>query len=168
MIVAVDPGPVMSAFVVWNGKDVVDKGLVPNKKLLELLHDMPRTVPGIHDGRVDCMAIEMIASYGMAVGASVFNTCVWIGRFIERWDDSHCIVYRKHVKMHLCNSMRAKDTNIKQSLIDRFAPDATNHGKGTKANPSIFYGFKKDIWAAMAVAVTAWDNPNMELLDANT
>ena len=167
MIVAIDPGPVMSAFVVWDGREIVDRGLVPNKKLLEILANMPRNIPGIKEDGVECMAIEMIASYGMAVGASVFNTCVWIGRFIERWDDTHCVVYRKHVKMHLCLSMRAKDTNIKQALIDRFAPDATNHGKGTKDNPSIFYGFKKDIWAAMAVAVTAWDNPNMELLDAN-
>jgi hypothetical protein len=167
MIIAIDPGPVMSAYVIWNGVAILEKGLVPNQKLLDVLVATPKHVPGIHDG-VDSMAIEMIASYGMAVGASVFNTCVWIGRFIERWEGSHCIVYRKHVKMHLCNSMRAKDTNIKQSLIDRFAPDASNHGKGTKANPSIFYGFKKDIWAAMAVAVTAWDNPNMELLDANT
>jgi hypothetical protein len=168
MIVAIDPGPVMSAYVVWNGKDILDKGLVPNKKLLEILACMPRNIPGIKEGGVECMAIEMIASYGMAVGASVFNTCVWIGRFIERWDDTHCVVYRKHVKMHLCLNMRAKDTNIKQALIDRFAPDASNHGKGTKDNPSMFYGFKKDIWAAMAVAVTAWDNPNMEILDANT
>ena len=167
MIVAVDPGPVMSAYIIWNGISVLEKGLVPNKKLLQRLSQLDRVVPGIKDSGVNCMAIEMIASYGMAVGASVFNTCVWIGRFIERWDDSHCVVYRKHVKMHLCNSMRAKDTNIKQALIDRFAPEATNHGKGTKDNPSIFYGFKKDIWAAMALAVTAWDNPNIELLDAN-
>ncbi len=168
MLVAVDPGPVMSAYVVWNGKEILDKGLVPNNKLLVLLNDMPRCIPGIKDDGVDFLAIEMVASYGMAVGASVFNTCVWIGRIIERWEDTYCMVYRKDVKMHLCGSMRAKDTNIKQALIDRFAPNATNHGKGTKADPSIFYGFKKDIWAAMAVAVTAWDNPHTENVNVNT
>jgi hypothetical protein len=161
MIIAIDPGPVMSAYVIWNGVTILEKGLVPNQKLLDVLVATPKHIPGIHDG-VDSLAIEMIASYGMAVGRSVFDTCVWIGRFIERWEGSYQVIYRKDVKMHLCNSMRAKDTNIKQALIDRFAPNASNHGKGTKAEPSMFYGFKKDIWAAMAVAVTAWDNPNME------
>lgn len=165
MLIAIDPGPVMSAYVVWNGGEVLDKGLVPNEKLRIMLSSAEKHIPGISlDGTgIDYMAIEMIASYGMAVGKSVFNTCVWIGRFIERWEGPYQMIYRKDVKMHLCNSMRAKDTNIKQALIDRFAPNASNHGKGTKADPSMFYGFKKDIWAAMAVAVTAWEsNPSVE------
>lgn len=78
------------------------------------------------------VAIEMIASYGMPVGASVFDTCVWIGRFKE-----HCLkllwevefVYRKEEKMILCNSMKAKDSNITQALIDLFAKDTPNKGK---------------------------------------
>jgi len=76
----------------------------------------------------------MIASYGMAVGKEVFETCVWIGRFIEiaRLRNIEVeYIYRKEEKMNLCNSMKAKDSNIRQALIDRFGE------VGTKKNPRL-------------------------------
>jgi hypothetical protein len=98
----------------------------------------------------------MIACYGMPVGATVFETCVWIGRFIEAWGDEFTKVYRKETKMHLCQTMRAKDSNIRQAIIDRYP--ATGGGKkpqiGTKAQPGPLYGVSKDVWAALAVAIT--------------
>ena len=100
----------------------------------------------------DCheVVIEMVACYGMAVGAEVFETVFWIGRFweIARRDIGVTRLYRKDVKMHLCNSMRAKDGNIRQALIDKLG------APGTKKNPGPTYGIKADIWAALAVAVT--------------
>lgn len=90
----------------------------------------------------------------MAVGKEVFETCVWIGRFKEialLKDIQVEYIYRKEEKINLCNSMKAKDTNIRQALIDRFGI------VGTKKNPGWFYGFKKDIWSAYAVGVTYLD-----------
>lgn len=104
--------------------------------------------------KIDKLVIEMIASYGMPVGKEVFETCVWIGRFLElarmkNIDTTY--IYRKDEKMNICNSMKAKDSNIRQALIDRFGP------VGTKQNPGWFYGFKADIWSAYAVGITYLD-----------
>lgn len=102
----------------------------------------------------DITVIEMVASYGMPVGKEVFDTCVWIGRFTQQADEigkEYKYIYRKDEKMNICNSMKAKDSNIRQALIDRFGE------VGTKKNPGWFYGFKTDIWQAYAVGVTYLD-----------
>jgi hypothetical protein len=144
MILAIDPGNKESAYVVLdNNLKPTEFSKVPNEVLLNILNTFPR----------QHLAIEMIASYGMAVGKEVFETCFWIGRF---WQETKHIpnrqfIYRKDEKMNLCNSMKAKDSNIIQALKDRFGD------KGTKANPGWFYGFSKDIWQAYAVGVTYHD-----------
>ena len=102
----------------------------------------------------DLLVIEMIASYGMPVGKEVFDTCVWIGRFIQQAKEvgkAYQYIYRKDEKMNICNSMKAKDSNIRQALIDRFGE------VGTKKNQGWFYGFKADVWSAYAVGITYID-----------
>jgi hypothetical protein len=100
------------------------------------------------------IVIEGVACYGMAVGKEVFETCVWIGRFMQMalpYVPIVNIVYRKDVKLNLCGSMKAKDGNIRQALIDRFGV------VGTKKEQGWFYGFHSDIWSAYAVGVTYLD-----------
>ena len=77
------------------------------------------------------IVIEMIASYGMPVGKEVFETCVWIGKFAEASGMKENYIYRKEEKINLCQSMKAKDSNIRQALIDRFGV------VGTKKNPRL-------------------------------
>ena len=150
MIIAIDPGNVESGYVVLNNDLTIKKfGKVKNEDLLEDLQ-MDRFIED--DGQEDYFAIEMIASYGMAVGATVFDTCVWIGRFVQCANfNTIQYIYRKDEKMNLCYTMKAKDTNIRQALIDRFGII------GVKKRPGFFYGFKADMWAAMAVGVTFYD-----------
>ena len=164
MILAIDPGTTESAYVLIDAGDCtpVEFGKIPNGELLDFIYrdfshpdrpDVPQSI--------DLIVIEMIASYGMPVGKEVFETVVWIGRYFEAlrcaFYRDQVLVYRKPVKQHHCNSIKAKDSNIVQALVDRFAPGAPNHGKGTKAEPGFFYGFYKDIWQAMALAVYAAD-----------
>ena len=57
------------------------------------------------------------------------------------------------VKSHLCHSAKANDSNIRQALIDRWGGDQVAIGR--KKAPGPLYGFSGDMWAALAVAVTA-------------
>ena len=124
---------------------------VDNNELLQYIYDK---CCGYFDS-YNYVAIEMVASYGMAVGAEVFETVFWIGRFWEiAKTNNKQLIYRKDEKMNLCHTMKAKDSNIIQALVDRFAFGIQNKGKGTKKNPGWFYGFSKDIWQAYAVGVT--------------
>ncbi len=148
-ILAIDPGSEKSAYVVYNKGLIINCGIRENE-------DMAETISGGW-GLVDHFAIEMVASYGMPVGKTVFETCVWIGRFIQAWGDDYTKIYRKtDVCMHLCHSTRAKDSNIRQAIIDRYSP--SGGGKtpqiGIKSKPGPLYGVSKDIWSALAVAIT--------------
>lgn len=147
-ILAIDPGTTQSGYCIYDGARVIESGVLSNAEMLVRVQQWPALR----------LAIEMIASYGMAVGREVFETCVWIGRFQQAWRSPEAIVlvYRKDVKMHLCGSPRAKDANIRQALIDMFP--ATGGGKtpqiGTKAQPGPLFGVSSHAWAALAVAVT--------------
>lgn len=145
MIIAVDPGPKESAYVIIDGDSIAEFGKVENMQLMDILSDLSE--PG------NSLAIEMIASYGMPVGREVFETCVWIGRFIETFKGPYRYIYRKDVKMHLCHSMNANDASIRRALLDRFGP------QGTKKHPGKTYGISKDVWSALAVGITALENP---------
>src|SRR5678809_428964 len=96
-----------------------------------------------HNPRYTRFAIEMIASYGMAVGREVFETCLWIGRFVQAARGEHTLVYRRDVKMHLCGNNAARDSNIRQALIDRFGP-GKDKAIGRKALPGPLYGVSAD------------------------
>lgn len=146
MITAIDPGTHESAVVTFDGERIILAEILPNGLMLERLANEE------FEGE---FAIELIACYGMPVGKETFETCYLIGRMMEIIEDfgNWQGVYRKDIKMHLCGSMRAKDANIRQALIDK-------HGEpGTKGNPGKLYGIKSHLWAALAVADYALSTP---------
>lgn len=145
-ILAIDPGNEKSAYVLleFDTYKPIEFGLVENNELLNI----------IKNTQYDHLAIEMVMSYGMSVGYSVFETCLWIGRYIQLNAQKklhYTKIYRMDEKVNICHVANAKDTNIRTALIDRFGV------VGTKKNPGFFYGFKKDIWAAYAVGITFID-----------
>lgn len=144
-LLAIDPGPTQSGWCLYDGRAVLRSGVAENMALLAALSDLA----------TGHLAIEMIASYGMAVGCEVFETCVWIGRYLQAWHapDQVQLVYRKDVKLHLCGTTKAKDANVRAALIDRFG--GRDKAIGKKAAPGPLFGVASHAWAALAVAVTA-------------
>lgn len=141
ILLAIDPGTHESGWVRMLDGQIIAAGVIGNSELVEQLKT----------DDADTLAIEMVASYGMPVGAEVFETVRWIGRFQQAFRDPDAVrfVTRAEVKMHLCHSMRAKDANIRQALIDKLG------SPGSKAAPGPTYGIRSHAWAALAVAVTA-------------
>lgn len=151
LILAIDPGTTQSGWALLDGMEMCSSGVMSNEDMLAHLVKAP------NNGQR--LAIEMIASYGMAVGKEVFETCVWIGRFKQAWFDPNDVwlIYRREVKLHLCGTTQAKDANVTQAIKDLFP--ATGGGacpqKGTKSKPGPLYGVSSHAWSALAVAITA-------------
>lgn len=158
-ILAIDPGNEKSGYVIveYDGEEI--------RRVLEVGKIENPAVTGMLDRKLyaNCIdvAIEMVQGMGQTVGQEVFDTCVWVGRFWEialrsgGYEPKR--IYRREEKLYLCGSLSAKDANIRQALVDRYAPGQPNFGKGKKKDPGFFYGFSADMWAAMAVAVTYFD-----------
>lgn len=146
-ILCIDPGTKESGYVLINDetKKVIDCGIFDNRKYYD------------HIIKADYVVIEMVASYGMPVSRSIFDTVVSIGRFIELAQcTSRCwyLYTRKDIKKVISNG-NAKDSHIRQALIDLYP--ATGGGKtpqiGTKKEPGPLYGMKSHMWAALAVGI---------------
>jgi hypothetical protein len=151
LICGIDPGTKESAYVVFDSEreTITAKGILPNRDFLIFLR-----YPKPYD--FDHLCCEMIAAMGMPVGKEVFETCLLIGRIQELWtrenlDRTFHLIYRREVKIHFCGSMKAKDGNIRQALIDRFGLP------GTKKNPGKTFGISADLWQALAIAVFFWE-----------
>lgn len=148
-ILAIDPGTTESAVVIWDGTKVLQAHILPNERLREQL---------CFAGGDYTFAIEMVACYGMAVGKEVFQTCVWIGRFAERCANEPLMIFRQQVKLHLCQSPRAKDANVRQAILDKFG--GKDAALGRKSAPGPLYGVKSHLWAALAIALYVQDMHN--------
>ncbi len=176
-ILAIDPGPTESAVLRYDSetRDVEPFGMMPNLTLaaaLPVWRDPPKA---------DCLAIEWVSCYGMAVGKDVFDTCRWVGQFEGAWghNPDAALVFRREVKLYLCNSVKGKDSNVRQALIDKFGGDKVAiggkkcpqckgkgwcgrgrpkchecAGTGWRIPPGPLAKIATHLWAALGVAVT--------------
>lgn len=150
--IAIDPGPDKSALLVWTGSRIEVTCYLPNEDILGNLGEsrcLPSPCP---------LVIEQVACYGMPVGQDVFETVRWSGRFEQEYGSewTHYIT-RIQIKTHLCHSSRAKDSNIRQALVDRFG--GKERAIGRRASPGPLYDVSGHLWSALALAIT-WHDLN--------
>lgn len=151
MLLAIDPGTERSGCVWLDGDGVPHHfGIFDNRDLVIQVH---RTRLGVADVDADDMVIEMVSSYGMPVGRETFETVYWVGRFVEAYHGEAHRIYRKDVKLHFCDSARAKDANIWQAVLDRYGGKEKAVGK--KKTPGPLYGITSHCRQALALGL-AW------------
>ena len=154
LVFAIDPGPEKSGYCIFDPDNfkVVEFGEPNNIDLKEKVRN--------YTGK---FAIETIVSYGMAVGKTTFRTCFFIGQLQQMIIDKGCeyeMISRQDVKLNLCFSARAKDTNVNQAVRDLFPASGRNGKgepcvKGTKKHQGPLYGFANHAYSALAIALTS-------------
>ena len=173
LILAIDPGDVRSAYSLLDPikLNLVDMGLVDNSVLIADI------LSGKFEG-VGEVVIEYPQPRGQPMYTQLVDAIFWIGRFAQALGGQVALMDRKDVKMHLCFTPRAKDSNVRAALMSYFALDERflpGDGKtpviGNKRKRGPLYGVRKDIWAALAVAITHMDklkeseSEDMDFLD---
>lgn len=147
-ILALDPGPLLTTGVLYSRSQ---------RRVLHIWRDEPNAgmlgLVGYEQDPVGPLCIEWIESMGMRVGAEVFDTCRWVGRFQQAYPGPVHLLRRGTVKLWLCGSRRAKDADVRQALLDQFGP-GRELAVGTKGKPGPLYGVSAHAWSALAVAVT--------------
>ena len=149
-ILSIDAGTIESGYCLSEGYKPLRFGKISNEDLLQI----------VKKEEYDVLVYEAFQSYGMPVGQTTIDSITWNGRYIQSALDREKRVehiFRREEKLCLCGTMKAKDTNIRQALIDRFAQFDFKNGKGTKKRKDYFYGFSKDSWTAMAITVCFLD-----------
>jgi hypothetical protein len=159
-IIAIDPGPTVSAYVLLD-KDGRYKGgeTVANDTLRRLC------AKGFEEQRerfddpseITKLAIEIFGNMGKHVGAEVFETAYWIGRFVERLH--HAFPYsggvvglkRHYVKKHFQVPQGANDADVRAAITEQWG--GVSAAKGTKEHPGPLYGCTTHQWSALAVAI---------------
>lgn len=152
-LLAIDPGYLQSAILLLNLTALLPMSwaILPNGEILNMLEH----------AQAEHLAIERVEGFGMPIGVETIETVFWSGRFADRWARNNnrpeaIRIGRKAIKQHLCGTSTAKDPNVRRALIDRYGP-GDQLAIGRKANPGPLYGMKADCWAALALAVTAYD-----------
>ena len=173
-VMAIDPGPTRSAFVLWNGEGIIRAGIEPNNDVR--VWRLP------FDG---LLLIEWVSHRGWkAEHAEVYDMVRWIGRFQEtqlaaRQRGGCELVPRHEIKRWHCAGKAPKDSDVRAALIDKYGPPfytqivtpTGKKGQPLKARAKRFPGvtgpLSADMWQAFALATYWTERLDAGILGAN-
>lgn len=180
MILAIDPGSVYSAQVLFDEKEqkVVDFSKEENRKMFSHIENSLH-VPGIQ------ICIEYPQPRGQMMTWQLVDTVMWIGQFVF-FINQKCggkstvtkFVDRAEIKKTICPGVKSpNDSSIRSAIIDMFGgassisngkcPECKGKGYIGKKSSNVkcaacdwgqvpvgkLHGISSDIWQALAVAI---------------
>lgn len=153
IVLAIDPGTDQSAWLAYQDGAPKKFGIQPNAELLRDLRI--GMVPA------DVIAIELIEPrYGVQMGWETLDTARLIGQLQEAAHPTPVVLLkRSSILRHLGVVTSPKkgekrvsaDSGVRLALMDRFGGEASIR----KGGP--LFGISKDVWSALAIAITATD-----------
>ena len=145
----IDPGPEFFYIVTLgdDGRTILAKEAVKVADVASYVMTLRATYPRL------TVACEWPRARGMRTANDEFELCYHIGAVGAAVGQSWRLLPRHDIKMHLCGKSAAKDGDVIAALTGLLGP------KGTKRAPGPTYGMAGDLWQALAVAVTAAENP---------
>lgn len=155
-VLAIDPGPTISAFIDVDDGKPITFGIIPNDELLEMI-----LASRVHIccEQPDQLVIEWVSFYGKDIhpGSETFEMCRWVGRFEQAWNEeaTFTLIPRRQVRGELCGTQKAGDAEIRAVLIDRYG--GKDRAIGLKKSRGPLYGIASHCWSALAVAITFLD-----------
>ncbi len=157
-ILGIDPGTTDSAAVILNTDNlaIVRHAILGNEELLLQLVGIDEAL-GLLKSEI-VTVIEWLQYYGptMHAGSETFETAYWCGRFAQASPGLVVRIKRPKVKLLLCGTPTAKDSQVSQAIRDRYGIEKSIT-VGTKRKPGPLYGIKSHEWSALSVALAYYD-----------
>lgn len=153
LILAIDPGPVVSGWVYGDPEDrrrpILAHGITDNQELRQRLQSAEWA-------NAATIVIEEFVSYGRPLDGNSLWTVRWIGRFEEAIRQVRRAypgtLPRRIVKTILCKNHQAKDPDVTRVLCDIYGP-GRRKAWGRKATPGPLYGITDHEWQALGLAL---------------
>lgn len=146
IVLGIDPGSTMSG---WCAYDTDEKRpLVWGKSDNVLVRD---TCAGYAKHGLPVI-IEKMSGYGMTLGSELIEALEWTGEFRREAGAMLRRVTRRDVKLHLCETTKAGDAQVRDAIIQRYG--GRERAIGKKKTPGPLYGITGDVWAALSICIT--------------
>ena len=141
-ILAIDPGPIQSGIVRFDGERALFAGVLPNDDVLKI----------IADDNSDVLAIGKFMASGQSLGNESLDTVRWEERFRLSSGEPEQVVMipRIDAKRIVGLGQKHGDKEVRARLIEILGP------KGVASDPGPCFGVGTHAWAALLIAHAAY------------